>query len=33
MISIIGDTGTREEILDSFQFLAKGEEEITPASI
>jgi len=33
LISIYGDTGTREEILDSFQFLAKGEEELNPAIV
>ncbi len=33
LIAINGDTGTRQEIFESFQFLARGEAELTPANI
>lgn len=31
MITLYGDTGTREEIIESFQFLSKGDEDLSPA--
>lgn len=33
MITLYGDTGKKEEIIESFQYLSKGDEDLSPANI